>query len=164
MGETKPKQLSSVPSITYSDFRADFRRIDSDRRFLYCRFGWRRPAKPNQANVAKAFVISNVGEKSVNQTEPAYRTCYPLFTAILAAIIKEFGWKRRGSLSRIRAHGQGGRVGLFQRSSVHSCTDYRENFTVGKVPLPSTASPQCPSFQWLALRRDLGAVIAGVRM
>ena len=32
MGETKPRQLSSLSSIAYDDFRADFRELSTDRR------------------------------------------------------------------------------------------------------------------------------------
>ena len=66
----------------------------------------RRPAKPNRANLAKAFFINNMTEKLAKQTKPAYHACYQLLAAILTAIFRKFGWKRRGSLSGIRAHGQ----------------------------------------------------------
>jgi len=42
MGETKPRQLSCVLSIVYSDFEADFREVDTDQWFSYSRFGRRR--------------------------------------------------------------------------------------------------------------------------
>jgi len=106
MGETKPLKLSTMLSIAYSDLRADFREVRTSEGFLYIANLWRRPAKPNKANVAKAFFINNMNEKLAKQTQRAYPTCYQLITAILTAIFRKFGWKRRGSLSGIRAHGE----------------------------------------------------------
>ena len=40
MGETKPRQLSCVPSVAYSEFRADFLEIDSDSTVSILPIGW----------------------------------------------------------------------------------------------------------------------------
>src|SRR5208282_1763266 len=66
----------------------------------------RRPAKPNKANVAKAFFINNMTDKSAKQTQRTHPNCYQLLTTILGAIFRKFGWKGRVSLSGIRADGQ----------------------------------------------------------
>jgi len=90
-------------SIAYSDFTADFREARASEGFLYIAdSGW-RPAKPNKANVAKAFFINNMTENSAKQIRLEYHTCYQLLTAILTAILREFGWMERVSLSGIRA-------------------------------------------------------------
>jgi len=93
-------------SIAYSDFRAGFREVRTSEGFLSIADLGRRPAKPNKANLPKAFVINNMTEKSAKQTQLAYHTCYQLLTAILTAFFKKFGWMGRGSLSVIRAHGR----------------------------------------------------------
>jgi len=107
MRETKPRQLSCLPSIAYSDSRADFREVSTDQRFLYCRFGWHGPTNPNKPNLTKTFVINNMPEKLQKKTKRHYRTCYQLFTAILTAIPRNFGWMGGASLSRIRVYGHG---------------------------------------------------------
>jgi len=92
-------------SIAYSDFRAGFREVRTSEGFLSIADLGRRPAKPNKANLPKAFVINNMTEKSAQQTKLAYHTCYQLLTAILTAIFRKSGWKGLISLSGIRAHG-----------------------------------------------------------
>jgi len=106
MGETQPLKLSIMLSIAYSDFMADFREVRTSEGFLYIADLGSRPAKPNRANLSKAFFINNMTEKLEKQTQQAYHACYQLLAAILTAIFRKFGWKRRGSLSGIRAHGQ----------------------------------------------------------
>src|SRR5208282_2728651 len=107
MSETKPLQLATMLSIAYSDFMADFREVRTSEGFLSIADLGMRPAKPNKANVAKAFVINIITEKSEKQTQWPYPAFYQLLAAILGAILSKFGWKRGTSLSRIRAHGQG---------------------------------------------------------
>jgi len=51
MGETKPLKLSTMLSIAYSDYRADFREVRASEGFLYIADLRWRPAKPNKANV-----------------------------------------------------------------------------------------------------------------
>jgi len=109
MGETKPPRLSYVPSIVYSDFRADFREVRADQQLSIFPIWGRGPADPNKPNIAKAISVNGMIDKSPEQTQRDYHTSYQPFAAILAPIFRKFGWKRRGSLSGIRAHG--GRVG-----------------------------------------------------
>jgi len=91
-------------SIAYSDFRAGFREVRTSEGFLSIADLGRRPAKPNKANLAKAFVINNMTEKSEKETQLAYHTFYQLLTAILTAFFNKFGLMGGGSLSGIRAH------------------------------------------------------------
>jgi len=105
MGETKPLKLSTTLSIGYSDFVADFREVRTSEGFLYIADLGRRPAKPNKAKIAKAFVIDGIAEKSEKQTQWPYHAFYQLLAAILTAILSKFGWKGRGSLPGIRARG-----------------------------------------------------------
>jgi hypothetical protein len=106
MGETKPLQLSCVSSIAYGDFGADFREVRASEGLLYIADWGRRPRDPNKPNAVKILFINNMAERSVKQTQLTYHTCYQLLAAILTASLRKFGWKGRGSLSRIRAHGQ----------------------------------------------------------
>ncbi len=105
MGETKPLKLSTILSITYSDFIADFREVRTSEGFLYIADLERRPAKPNKANFVKVCIINNMNEKSAKQTQFTYPAFYQLLAAILTAILRKFRWKGRGSLSRIRTQG-----------------------------------------------------------
>jgi len=105
MGETKQLKLSIMLSIAYSDFKADFREVRTSEGFLYIADLGRRPAKPNKATVAKAFVINSITEKSEKQTQWPYPAFYQLLAAILTTILRKFGWKGRGSLSGIGARG-----------------------------------------------------------
>jgi hypothetical protein len=111
MGETKPRQISHMLSIAYSDFRTDFREVSTDQRFLDCRFGWPRPTDPNKPNVANACVVNNMTEKSAKQTQRICRICYQLLTAILAPICRKFEWKAGASLTGIRAQGPCRKIG-----------------------------------------------------
>ncbi len=122
MGETKPLKLSTILSIAYSDFRVDFRELRTSEGFLYIADFGRRPAKPNKANVVKAFVINNMTEKSARQTQRAYHSCYQLLAAILPPSFRKFGWERGASLSRIRAHGRARRIGDSRYSSKGSAS------------------------------------------
>jgi len=117
MREAKPRQISCVPSIPYSDFRAAFREIDSDRGSLHRRFGRLRAAKPNKANVAKAFFVNNMTEELAKQTQRTYHASNQLLTAILTPICRKFEWKGCTSLPGISAHGQGLSRRAFQKYS-----------------------------------------------
>lgn len=69
MTETKPRQLSCLASIAYSDFRAAFREVGIDRRFCIADSGPRRPANPNKPNIAKTFVFQ-LHDRETSETNP----------------------------------------------------------------------------------------------
>jgi len=62
-----------------------------------------RKTEPNKPKSPKILVLNSMAEEWPKQTQPTHHTCYQLFTAILAPILRKFGWKRRGSLLGIRA-------------------------------------------------------------
>ena len=111
IGETKPGGLSSMPSVVYSDFKADFREVSTDRRISLLPIWGLGPTNPNKPKLAKALGINGMTEKSAKQTQRTYHTLYQLLTTILAPISGRLGWKGCASLSGIWAQAAAGRVG-----------------------------------------------------
>jgi hypothetical protein len=65
-----------------------------------------RQTEPNKLNVAKTFVINNMTEKSVKQTQRPYPTCYQLLTAILAPNFREIWMEATWLTTRNSATGE----------------------------------------------------------